>query len=239
MTEPAHLLPWDSEHFGLKIARADASPEDAIAWAKAQEIDCMYACIEDDVLAWDEHIKAGFKLVDVRITLERSLDARSTPHPTLRDATEADLADLALIARTSHTDSRFYADARFDRARCDALYARWITNSVQGWADKVIVSELDGRLGGYISAHMKDDGLSSIGLLAVAQHARGQGLASAKILAACAWMRAQGATRCEVVTQGRNIAAQRVYQRAGFRTARIEYWFHWWRVTHQSKGADR
>ena len=31
-----------------------------------------------------------------------------------------------------------------------------------------------------------------------------------------------------VVTQGGNVAAQRVYQHAGFRTARTELWYHRW-----------
>jgi ribosomal protein S18 acetylase RimI-like enzyme len=31
-----------------------------------------------------------------------------------------------------------------------------------------------------------------------------------------------------VVTQGRNVAAQRLYQRAGFVTASTQLWYHRW-----------
>jgi hypothetical protein len=31
-----------------------------------------------------------------------------------------------------------------------------------------------------------------------------------------------------VVTQGRNVAAQRTYQGAGYRTSRTSLWFHRW-----------
>jgi ribosomal protein S18 acetylase RimI-like enzyme len=46
--------------------------------------------------------------------------------------------------------------------------------------------------------------------------------------AALAWFCAQGLQRAQVVTQGRNIAAQRLYQKCGFRTGEIALWYHRW-----------
>lgn len=35
--------------------------------------------------------------------------------------------------------------------------------------------------------------------------------------------------KIEVVTQGRNIAAQRLYQKCGFKTNKVELWYHKWK----------
>jgi len=41
-------------------------------------------------------------------------------------------------------------------------------------------------------------------------------------------LRQEGITHAEVVTQGRNYGAQRMYQRCGFVTRTTELWYHKW-----------
>jgi hypothetical protein len=39
----------------------------------------------------------------------------------------------------------------------------------------------------------------------------------------------RGAATVSVVTQGRNVRAQRIYQQFGMRTRSLELWYHrWW-----------
>ena len=47
---------------------------------------------------------------------------------------------------------------------------------------------------------------------------------------AVANLAAAGCDEVSVVTQGHNVASQRVYQATGFRTSSAEAWYHWWRV---------
>jgi dTDP-4-amino-4,6-dideoxy-D-galactose acyltransferase len=42
------------------------------------------------------------------------------------------------------------------------------------------------------------------------------------------WFAKQGAEKIGVVTQGRNVSAQRFYQRCGFVTRSVGFWFHRW-----------
>ena len=44
------------------------------------------------------------------------------------------------------------------------------------------------------------------------------------------WFATQGVEKVTVVTQGRNGAAQRLYQRCGFVTGSIHLWYHKWNV---------
>lgn len=147
----------------------------------------------------------------------------------MRTHREADIDALRAIARVSHTDTRFYADLRFPRDRCDDLYDTWIDRSCQGWAQTVLVPDVAGRAQGYVTVHV-DDARSrgSIGLIAVAEEARGRGVGAALVRGAVAWCHAHELNTVSVVTQGRNIGAQRVFQQCGFRTSKVEFWFHKW-----------
>lgn len=234
MSEPAALLPWDSEHFGLRIARATA---EGLAsgrldrWCREHAVDCVYLladAADPDTLA--RAPAAGFAVVDVRLTFDRPAPAApAAAGEEVRPARPDDLPALRAIARGAYTDSRFYFDRRFPRQRTEALYERWIERSVEGAADAVLVAEVEGRAAGYVTCLGGGGGAGRIGLVGVAEAARGRGLGGRLVAAALGWFAAAGVPRVEVVTQGRNLAAQRLYQAQGFRTCRVEVTFHRWR----------
>jgi len=154
------------------------------------------------------------------------------PPVPVRPATAADLPRLRRIAAASHRDSRFYHDRHFDRRRCDALYAGWIETSCADPAGVVLVAAAADPAGppaGYVTGTIGEDGAGRIGLFAVAADARGRGVGGALIAAVLDWFAGRGADPVSVVTQGRNVRAQRLYQRFGMRTRSVELWFHrWW-----------
>ena len=243
------ILEWDSEFFGLRIATlGEARPSSremdaAIEWCRAQSVDCLY--LLSDVGDSETHRVAeehAFHLVDVRITLATSVPmAASALHrgasregalapgiELIRTHSPADVAPLREIAAASHVDTRFFVDGRFDRAKCAEMYATWIEKSCRGWADVVFVAELDGVAVGYLSCHMKPDATGNIGLVGIAARAQGRGLGRRLVEAALEWFASRRAERATVVTQGRNVAAQRIYQACGFRTASVQLWHHRW-----------
>jgi dTDP-4-amino-4,6-dideoxy-D-galactose acyltransferase len=171
----------------------------------------------------------AFQLVDIRLTLERRLGGGiAPPAPAVRPFQPADAAGLRAIARVSHRDSRFYYDAQFARPQCDALYEAWIERSFGGWADAVLVAECDAAPAGYISCHLAPAGVGSIGLFAVAQEYRRRDLGRQLVAAALEYFCHNGMQQATVVTQGRNIASQRVYQRCGFLAQSVQLWYHCW-----------
>jgi dTDP-4-amino-4,6-dideoxy-D-galactose acyltransferase len=167
--------------------------------------------------------------VDLRVTLVRGMDQAIPPtRSALRPWEEADLPPLYEIARVSHRDSRFYFDAGFPRGRCDDLYQIWVKNSCAGFADALLVAGESGRAAGYITCQIAPDGHGKIGLMAVGEEFRGRGLGQDLVSGALQWFASRGVPRVSVVTQGRNFAAQRTYQRCGFETGCIEIWYHRW-----------
>ena len=236
------FLEWDSSFFGLRIARAAGDILDAKrlaemeGWCERQRIDCLYflARPEDSNTSHFAEV-SGFRLVDVRVTLEWEALPRP-PVPTavedeagLRLARADDTAALQEAARRNHHDTRFYADERFPRHLCDLLYATWIARSLEGYADAVWVAEEAGKPVGYITCHLdRETATGRIGLMGVNDGMRGRGIGSLLVKGCAAWFREHGARIVKVTTQGRNLAAQRIYQRCGFVTASVGLWYHRW-----------
>jgi dTDP-4-amino-4,6-dideoxy-D-galactose acyltransferase len=247
-------------------------------WAAREQVEGLYLLADSaDLETAPLAEAAGFRLVDVRVTLER----RATPPARerggqeadggarVRPAVPADVPELRRIAAASHRDSRFYHDPHFDRGRCDELYATWIEKSCADPAGAVLVAELAaiGTAGdpaptaapgpgtvaapgpaaaaapgppsaaavpnppcGYVTLTLAPGGEGRIGLFAVAEAAQGRGVGGLLIGAALDWFVAHGAGTVSVVTQGRNVRAQRIYQKFGMLTRSLELWYHrWWR----------
>jgi dTDP-4-amino-4,6-dideoxy-D-galactose acyltransferase len=240
-TELCSVLDWDTAFFGLRIARLRQDTLTTIEghsldeWCSENDVDCLYFLARADEPSVLRAAQAcGFDLVDIRVTYSRELSsiASSIRRPSevlVRLAEPADVPALQRIARHSHTDTRFYADERFPRHLCDALYETWIARSCAGYADMVLVAESKRGIIGYISCHLdlvSKDG--SIGLVGVDQQAQGRGVGQALVGQALDWFRAQQMRTVTVVTQGRNIAAQRLYQKSGFLTKSVQLWYHKW-----------
>lgn len=234
MTAACTFLEWDSTFFGSRIARVTEpalTEADAAAvedWCQQERIDCLYWLIDagdlPSIRVAEQH---RFQLVDIRMTLRLAVPAQIDDSiASLHLASAEDLAALQAIARVAHTDSRFFADERFPRQRCEELYAVWLERDMREGA--LWVADADGQPEGYITCRIREDGIGQIGLLGVGAQARGRGIGANLVKQSVRWFREQGMDTVVVVTQGRNARAQRTYQHAGFVTDHVQIWFHRW-----------
>ena len=238
------ILDWDTNFFGFRIARvcADTLTSDSIRsiddFCLHNQVRCLYflSTIQEPgtTCLAEEH---GFKWVDIRLTFEIatsrnsyfSKDKGSSNTVTICPAKTTDVADLVEISRNSYVDSRFYFDTSFPRSQAEALYQTWIKVSCEGWAEAVLVAVMDHGPVGYITCHLDADQKSgNIGLVGVSSQVHGQGIGKSLVFNALSWFADQGMEKVTVVTQGRNVAAQRLYQRCGFITEKIQLWYHKW-----------
>ena len=139
------------------------------------------------------------------------------------------ISSLERIARDCHRDTRFFYDPCFSDDVCRKLYATWIKRSCEGYADQVFVAEKKGEPIGYISCHLnRISSIGQIGLLGVSQKDRDRTVGKMLLLNSLKWFTGQQIEKIRVVTQGRNIAAQRFYEGFGFRTSLVQIWYHKW-----------
>jgi ribosomal protein S18 acetylase RimI-like enzyme len=244
---PCELLPWDTEFFHCRIARVcgdTLEPERAAQideWRRSHHIQCLYFLSRADdpatIRVAEQH---GFGLVDIRVTLGWALvnsplpqNIASSAGVTIRAVEPADLPALQSIARLVHTETRFFSDLHFPRERAEDFYSTWITLESQGRAQAVLVATSTvNRPLGYISCHLdaaRQEG--QIGLVGVSPEARGKGIGKSLVVTAMDWYRLKGAREVTVVTQGRNRAAQRLYQQCGFLSRELQLWYHKWYPT--------
>jgi dTDP-4-amino-4,6-dideoxy-D-galactose acyltransferase len=247
MAEPAppcRVLDWDSEFFGLRIGRVagDRTDEPALAaataWADERSLDCVYLLADcTDAAGLRAASSRGFRPVDVRLDFGRPVGDDRPAAGGLRHAREADLATLAPLARGAFAYSRFAADGRFPAERCETLFEIWLTDSVRGrLADFVLV---DDGLEGFVCCTVDaDQRLGRIELIAVVPDRRGDGLGGALVDGALDELARRGAGQVRVATQAASVPAQRLYQRAGFRTLQAAVWLHRWRDEARLRAPD-
>jgi len=233
--EIAEVLEWDSEFFGFRIGRVrtpDFTPESAqqlASWARRNGLRCLYFLVDAaDSRSIRVAEDAGFRHVDVRVTRGRSLGGSLAAPPEIEPARAEDLPALREIARRSHRASRFYQDPGFPDGRCDALYERWLERGFEEPDQQVLVIRQSEQPLGYIVCGGLTGPCGRISLVAVAAGASGAGLGESLARGGLALMAARGCERAEVVSQGRNVPANRLYERMGFLTLRMEHWLHLW-----------
>ena len=223
----AELLSFDSEFWGVRIAKAPTLMDD---WALENTIGCMWLLIpaheQADIHRAEE---GGARVMDVRVKLEITTDYDYEPR-FVRSSRPSDEERLVEIARKAFRGlTRFYADPRFLNDRCDDLYENWIRDSLGGWAEHVLVAERDSQILGFVTLHYdRPNDTASIGLIAVDESARGEGLGLHLTSAAVDLATTSRLGSVTVVTQGCNTAALRTFQGCGFRTCQTDIWLHKW-----------
>ncbi len=247
------LLPWDSEFFGFPIGRvsepADSnSLADSVARADADGVRCLYYLVSaDDPAALHEALRHGFQPYDIRVELERRLIRPAEPSAAASSTScsalafprsdgvavrEAELADepvLAELARQAITATRFTLDHHFPQERVPHLYAAWVRRGLRSAAARrVLIAEP--AAGFLICGLAHEDSIGSIELIGVASQFARRGIGPVLMHQAHLIMREAGCHDARVVTQGRNISAQRLYQGLGYRTRAVAWWLHRWPI---------
>jgi len=239
--DPCEFLPWDSEFFSSRIARVKGQRltiegcKTVIEWSDSNRIDCLYFLADaDDPETHQVAEDHGFRFRDIRVTFDRILGVVENPilpnNVVIRPFRLAEVDRLREISRSSYEHTRFFNDPHFPHERCVAMYDTWIRKScLENYADQVIIAELNGQVVGYVTCKLAPDKREgSIGLIGIVEEARNQRLGQYLIEAALNWFAQENVEKVSVVTQGRNIGAQRLYQKCGFATRSVQLWYHRW-----------
>ena len=233
------LLEWDTEFFGVRIGRIEITRltadlmNEVLDWARRNQLRSLYFLCDPD---HDESVGIaeanGFHFVDIRMVFAKKLEGifprQSESLVQIRPFYPEALPSLQQIASSIYSDTRFYYDKHFDRQRVSEMYREWITKSCYSYADAVLVAHNEKLVAGYITCHLDSPQHGRIGLVGVDEHMYGVGVGTALVHSALEYFSRRGVSCVEVTTQGRNLSAQRLYQRAGFQTQSLHLWYHKW-----------
>ncbi|MEW6268675.1 MAG: GNAT family N-acetyltransferase [Thermodesulfobacteriota bacterium] len=241
MADLVERLAWDSEFFGRPIGRARIGRLDAtsaarlVDEARAAGLECIYFVSAADDLGTLLAVETrGFHLVDVRLVFERPAAA---PLPAFEDgerfllesSRSDELPRLEELAVQVSRQSRYAFDPRFPIGDTERLYRVWIGNALRGFADAVLVAREgpNAEALGFVCCKMHG-ALCDLQLAGVDERHRQRKVGRALFAEGVLWALARGATRVQIVTQARNVPAQRLFQQLGFLTSEVRLCYHLW-----------
>lgn len=248
-------LPWDSEWFGLSMARIDyilrgestsrqtiaAAVEGALENCRLAGIRHVTARLDvadtDGIAVVEDH---GFRLMDNLATYLYH-PKRPPPPPvktvgTIRPFAAADSDQVLEITREAYGGfrGRFHLDPHVPSERADDMYVEWARKCCTGErADRMFVSEdSQGRLIGWLGMRLVQP-VSSVGEVRIFAGTLGAcrrdqpGAYAGLIHTATAENYGAGAAT-EGQTQNFNFSTVRIYEVIGAQYVRADYTFHSW-----------
>ena len=243
----AEILPWDTEFFGLSVARlnaiipvedpgyqvaADLGPavDGLVKLCAARQVQYLFAPVDMRDVAVARALSArGFELIESRVYGHRSLEDFDPPERfAVRLATPDDVAGLSKVAASMvNPYDRFHADPVFRGERADRLMREWVRASVcGGFADGAMVPDVeDPRAFLTIKSHRerwsrwgRSIGQAPFG--AVDRSFRGWYV---KLISEiCLHLRSNGAEHFFMVSQATNNAVVRCWEKLGIRYGKNE-----------------
>ena len=229
------LIPagWDSELFGLKIARlAAAGPaEDRLAKGREeavrQRIQCLFAELAADEVALPSVPEAtGYRLVDLATWLRAPLPGDASPDQPRVEVLEGTLADVASIGDSLSSLaswSKFASDPRFGVSAARRVCKSWVERSAASPDELFLIARIDGETAGFITC----EATPRSRICLIASTVPNAGVGRLLVSRAMDWAGALG-DELWVKTSLRNVGALRFYEACGFRIREILYAYHLW-----------
>ena len=157
------------------------------------------------------------------------IQSAQIPGYEYRRAEEKDSLELQQIAKDLYLESRYYFDTNFPRNRVRHFYSNWIKKAVLGQFDDLawVIIKGDAPVG-FCSVAFQGEHYANIGLVGLHPSEVGKGLGKYLMGNVLKSLERHRIKQVYVATQGRNYAAQKLYQRSGFTINVIEIYYHKW-----------
>lgn len=234
------ILHWDSVFFGYPIALIGSKYLTANIfkiidrYVKDNQFKLIqYLCNCHDDLSVKIAEYNGFHFTDIRLTFNYEVKRINEESKIIADACRiADISHLsALRSITSnlYKHSRYFYDGNFDVEKINQFYSEWVEKAIKGtFDDECYAWYEDEQPIAFCTIQYPVKARANIGLFGVSKEHWGKGVGKKLLSSVINRLAVKEIENIEVVTQGRNYAAQRLYQSVGFKTLTTELWYHKW-----------
>lgn len=237
--EVIKLLNWDSDFFGFPISLLNVKyltiniqklVDSFVVKNNIRLVQYLCNCHDDKSVYVAE--KNGYHFCDIRLTFQLSLNKFSkfeVLDDSVKLATEGDLPYLIKMTENLYKNSRYFFDGNFELNKVNDFYSKWISGAVFGTFDDECYAlyQFEKPIA-FCTIRYSSLNKAHIGLFGVDVNFIGKGFGKKLINTVISILKCKDIVIVEVVTQGRNYGAQRLYQSAGFVTKETELWYHKW-----------
>ena len=238
MNSTIEILDWDSNFFDLRVGRINGTISDGNELAgvleelKILDIDLGYY---SSPVPLENHqdisLPYHINLVDKKTTYLKKITGNAPVNNSITGF-KGEYPDEKLLALAIESGiySRFNVDKKIGRSKYEALYKAWINNSVNKKIAKEVLVYMENQIiAGFVTLGEKNS-RADIGIISVDSDHRGKGIGKSLMLNAENWFANRNYIHIQVVTQGDNLAACRLYESCGYEIDRLEYLYHLWKT---------
>ena len=147
-------------------------------------LDFVYTKIPIDESNLLNHLTSlGFELVETLITFEcKSFKSKRISNSVCRFANSEDEKNIKKIAYSSFDKSRFHIDPNIPFEKANLIKSEWVRSFFKGIrGDWMVVSEISGKICGFLQLIKSSSNLIIIDLIAVKDEYRGMGVGESMI----------------------------------------------------------
>jgi len=237
-----YISALDTERFGFTVAKLPGTGENVdkiLEDLRGVNTKLVIIRIDlADLALLNKLERSGFETKDVQLTynfdLAKEIPAHKPSGFTLRAFRPEDIPQITAIAETSFNNyGHYFADEKLDRKKCFDIYADWTQRSCvdKAIADEIIVAEQSGKLLGFLSLKIKEEGKGSYaaGVIgAIDPVWRKGGVFRAINIESLNWAKKLGLTRVENNVLAVNYPVNGTYISLNYKIIRSEITLHYW-----------
>ncbi|MFD2550311.1 GNAT family N-acetyltransferase [Bizionia sediminis] len=229
MTPKIEKLEWDSDFFEIRVGQLNS---DALVF-------CAHDLAEFDLLIDKSELDRTLEIDgftntfgECKLTFSKSIKKRnfSNKTPILDSDLHPITAEkLYTLAFESGKHSRFKLDKGFSNDKFEALYKKWIRNSInKTFASKIFYTEKNGEAMSFVTIKQFHD-YAEFGLFAISSKHQGQGLGQQLMDYVEAYCATQNLKSIRIPTQKSNIPATNIYIKNGYTIHEQLFIKHYWK----------
>lgn len=226
------LLQWDSDFFGIKIARINPEIEEN----RLNEVllELFRAGIEliyfNSALTLSQNDYYDARLLDKRVTLIKEIKSDKPWHRNVRFyEAGTPTPEMIQMSRRVARSSRFFYDNNIPNQKVYEMYEIWLQKSVtKEMANHVLVFERDKEILGFATIKINED-KAVVPMLAVDSNHEGKGISFLLLQAVEGFLIKSDLKYLYSETQAKNLKALKVYERFGVKCNESHAVYHLWR----------
>jgi len=233
MIKRVQELSWDSNFFDCKVGKIDLENFNEREVHEAilnNDFTLTYLTLSkliDDEVIGSTFLK--YTLVDRKTTFVKTVnpDAKWYTAVSIYKAKHA-TNHLIQLAIQSGVYSRFKIDNKISTIKFEKLYELWIKKLLKRENNEVIlICKVENEIAGFLAVGIKNDRVDLI-MGAVGEKHRGQGIGKELFMSAEHFALKKGFKRIQIVTQGNNVPACKLYEKIGYEIEGLAYIYHVW-----------